>query len=196
MRYLKRFNESKEDIDSICRKYSIVNYNINKDGLVDVEGDVDLYNKGLTKLPLKFGYVSGYFNCNNNQLTSLEGSPQSVGEDFYCISNQLTSLKGGPQSVGGYFECRRNKLTSLEGSPKSVGSEFYCSENELTSLEGCTENIAGSFNCDGNPIYKWWEMVGDKSKIEIFNYLDINSEYPDEENEIKIKEIIDYDKEV
>ena len=30
MKYLKRFNESIEDIDSICRKYGITNYEILK----------------------------------------------------------------------------------------------------------------------------------------------------------------------
>jgi hypothetical protein len=60
MKHLKLF-EAFEDIDSICKKFGITNYTINPDGTVDVDGDVDLYNKGLTKLPLKFGKVTGYF---------------------------------------------------------------------------------------------------------------------------------------
>ncbi len=31
-----------------------------------------LYDKGLTKLPLKFNKVNGYFDCSYNKLTSLE----------------------------------------------------------------------------------------------------------------------------
>ncbi len=39
---------------------------------------VDLYNKRLTKLPLKFNKINGYFDCGYNKLTSLEGSPIEV----------------------------------------------------------------------------------------------------------------------
>jgi hypothetical protein len=36
------------------------------------------------KFQVQFRNVSGYFYCDNNQLTSLEGCPSSVGGDFYC----------------------------------------------------------------------------------------------------------------
>ncbi len=39
MKYLKLF-ESFEDIDKICKKYSIKNYTINTDGSIDVDGDM------------------------------------------------------------------------------------------------------------------------------------------------------------
>ena len=74
------FLESKQDIDFICKKYRITNYTINEDGSIDVDGDVNLSGAKLTKLPLNFRSVSGNFNCSYNQLTSLEGSPQSVGD--------------------------------------------------------------------------------------------------------------------
>jgi hypothetical protein len=97
-RYKNFIKESKEDI-----------YTINEDS-VDVDGDVNLYGKGLTKLPLKFGKVSGYFDCGDNQLISLEGAPLSVGGDFYCSFNQLKSLQGSPKSVGRHFYCDNNQL--------------------------------------------------------------------------------------
>jgi hypothetical protein len=80
MKYLKKFNESLEDIDSICKKYGIQNYTINGDGTVDVDGNVDLYNRGLTKLPLKFGRVTGNFYCHSNKLTTLEGCPNTINQ--------------------------------------------------------------------------------------------------------------------
>ena len=108
---IKLFEEFK-DIHSICKKYGIINYNINSDGLVDVNGNVNLYNKGLVELPLKFGKVSGDFNCRGNQLTSLDGCPRIVGGNFYCHNNKLTSLVGGPKEVGGDFDCGYNELTT------------------------------------------------------------------------------------
>jgi len=117
-------------IKEICEKYGIQNYTINNDGSIDIDGNVDLYYRNLTELPLRFNYVSGYFSCNNNKLTSLLGSPKSVGGNFYCDNNELTSLKGGPQSVGGHFDCGYNQISSLEGGPQSVG-DFYCFNNPI-----------------------------------------------------------------
>ena len=105
-------------------------YTINpSDGTVDVDDDVDLHNKGLTKIPFKFGKVTGDFYCYNNSLTSLQGAPTSVGGHFYCARNSLTSLQGAPSSVGGNFDCYDNSLTSLQGAPSSVGGGFYCHSN-------------------------------------------------------------------
>ena len=113
-------------ISSICKKYGIENYTINPDGTIDVNGNVDLSMKKLTKLPLKFNKVSGSFYCNNNQLITLEGSPREIGVHFHCSHNKLTSLEGGPKEVGRYFCCQYNQLTSLEGGPKKVCGNFYC----------------------------------------------------------------------
>jgi len=150
MKYIKLY-ESFEDIDSICKKYSIENYTINSDGTVDVDGDVYLNNKS-TKLPLKFGKVSGDFDCNFNNLTTLEGCPQSVGGNFGCTNNKLTTLEGCPQSVGGYFTCGYNLLISLKGCPQSVGGDFSCKRNLLTTLEGCPQSLIGNFYCDENEL--------------------------------------------
>jgi hypothetical protein len=151
-KYDQFISESKEDIESICRKYGIRNYTINEDGTIDVDGHVDLSRKNIDKLPLKFGKVGGSFYCSYNQLTSLEGSPNIVGGDFSCSSNQLTSLEGSPNRVGGDFSCSDNQLTSLEGSPNRVGGYFSCSSNQLTSLEGCPTEVDGSFSCSYNKL--------------------------------------------
>jgi len=151
MKYIKLY-ESFEDIDSICKKYNIENYTINSDGTVDVDGDVYLANKHLTKLPLKFGKVTGYFHFPENKLTTLVGSPQSVGSSFDCSYNNLKSLEFCPQSVGGDFYCSRNKLTSLEFSPQSIGGYFNCGYNELTTLEGCPKSVGGDFYCSKNKL--------------------------------------------
>ena len=96
----KKFLESKEsEIAQICKRFEIENWSVNKEGLIYVEGNVSLVNKGLKEIPLKFGKVEGYFNFSYNKLISLEGSPKVVGGNFYCQSNKLTSLRGGPKIV-------------------------------------------------------------------------------------------------
>ena len=117
MKYLKYFKSN----DSICKEYGIKNYTI-KGGLVNVDGHVKLSDKKLTKIPLKFGYVSGSFHCSYNQLTSLEGCPKKVGGSFDCGYNQLINLEGAPSEVGGDFFCSFNKLKSPETYPNFKGS--------------------------------------------------------------------------
>jgi hypothetical protein len=120
------------------------------DGVVHVVGDVDIPNKGLTSIPVQFGYVSGNFYCGGNLFASLYGCPELVGGNFYCGGNQLTSLEGCPKEVGGSFDCRQSNLTSLAGCPKEVGGNFDCGYNELTSLKGCPSEVSGEFSCYGN----------------------------------------------
>jgi len=112
MKYLKLF-ENFEDIHKICKKYKIKNYTINGDGSIDVDGNVSLSQMGLTKLSLKFNHVSGYFICNGNYLTTLEGSPKSVGGDFGCNDNNILSFEGAPNHVGGGFYCGYNPIFNI-----------------------------------------------------------------------------------
>jgi hypothetical protein len=154
MKYLKLFENHKneEDIHRICEEYNITNYTINDDLSIDVDGNVYLYTKGLTKLPLIFNKVNGNFACYNNQLTSLEGAPKEVNGNFDCYSNNLTSLKGAPNKVNGNFDCTYNQLTSLEGAPKEVNGNFDCYNNNLTSLKGAPNKVNGNFDCTYNQL--------------------------------------------
>jgi len=154
MKHLKLFEQKsyEEHVAKICRKYNIKNWSINSEGLVDVNGIVNLQSERLTKLPLSFGYVSGNFSCGENKLTSLEGCPREVGGNFDCQSNKLNSLKGSPQVVRGDFYCTYNELTSLEGGPHTVGGGFSCVYNKLTSLRFAPDEVEGGVFVLPNPI--------------------------------------------
>ena len=151
MKYLKLF-EGFEDIDEICRKYYIENYTINPDVSIDVNDTVNLFNKKLTKLPLKFNKVNGYFTCSGNKLTSLEGCPIEVN---------------------GYFSCDYNKLESFEFAPKIIRGDFDCSNNNIKTFEHFTSYIKIDFWCDDNPIYEVWDLFRDWTKIDLLNDFDI-----------------------
>ena len=170
MKYINPFKFY--NISKICRKYGIKYYTINKDGSIDVNGNVDFSSKGLVKLPLKFKNVSGYFNCTHNDLISLEGSPEYV-RDFNCSYNSLKSLKNSPRSVSGYFACSGNKLTTLKGSPSNIGGELICYTNDINTFEYFPKHVGSFLHCDFNPIYHIWRLFGDYSKIELFNDMDI-----------------------
>jgi hypothetical protein len=120
-------------------------FDVDENGLVNVDGDVGISSKGLTEIPVKFGVVKGDFNCYGNNITSLVGAPQEVKGDFNCFNNNLTSLVGAPKEVR-YFDCSYNNLTSLVGAPQEV-KDFYCSNNNLTSLVGAPKKVKGYFYC-------------------------------------------------
>ena len=179
--------KSDVEIHEICKKYNIKKYTI-KNGVVDVNGDVIMHMANLTKLPLKFGKVTGLFTCSDNKLTSLEGCPDTVGGSFNCSDNKLTSLEGCPDTVGGWFNCSDNKLTSLEGCASSIGKDvevtlagdFNCSRNKLISLEGFPISIGRDVHLSHNPIYNLWILFKDLDKLEFFIDCDPMRE-PDED---------------
>ena len=156
-------------------------YEIDENGFVNVEGNVDLFSENLTSFGnIKFGKISGNFYCYYNNLTSLEGSPKYVGGEFYCYSNNLTSLEGSPKEVSGYFDCSYNKLTSLEGSPKYVGGNFLCYDNKLTSLEGSPKVVGGNFSCHTNNLTNFDLHCKVEGKIQSDQELNVKHPYSKE----------------
>lgn len=149
MKYIKLFEEAQSEnrIHIICEKYGIVNYTINTDRSIDVDGDVNLKNRNLSKIPLNFRKVSGNFNISGNRLKSLEGCPDEIGGYFHVKYNPIKNLDNCPKKVGSAFILEGTELTSLIGCPRVVNGNFYISSPYLTSLEGCPEEIFGSFYC-------------------------------------------------
>ncbi len=186
MKYIRRFNESKhDDIKAICEQYKIANYTINNDGSIDVDGNVSIINRKITKLPLRFRNVTGSFDCSDNQLTTLEGSPQSVEYSFSCSGNKLTTLKGSPRTTA-HFYCSDNKLTTLEGSPNIVNGSFICSNNQLVNLDFAPS--CKDLYCYDNPISKWWlkVIINNNKKLTEFIDLGIDARDADFMNQEKI----------
>jgi hypothetical protein len=154
---IKNWNLFKESVDEeskihqICKRYNIENYTINTDGSIDVDGDVDLSNKSLIKIPIKFRKVSGNFHCYHNKLTSLIGCPEYVGDNFLCHDNKLTSLEG------------ISKYTNY----------LNCDYNEIWSFKGIPDSFRGYLSCYWNPISKIYKLFNSSGDIEFFNECDI-----------------------
>ena len=144
-------NIDKDEIRKIFNEHFTYDGEITIDdnGFISCSGVVNLVSK-LSKLPVKFLKVDGDFNCSNNQLTTLVGSPTSVGGHFDCANNKLITLVGSPASVDGGFYCHDNQLTTLAGGPTSVDGSFDCSSNQLTTLVGSPTSVGGYFDCHNN----------------------------------------------
>jgi hypothetical protein len=146
------FPTTREEVIEVCEKYKIIDYTINDDLSIDVDGGVYLNRRYLEYLPLRFNYVNDYFNCSYNKLKTLEGCPQVVGGTFNCYFNKLKTLEGCPQTISGSFNCSDNYLKLLKGCPQTVDGSFDCSYNKLISLEDGPQTVGGYFECDNNKL--------------------------------------------
>ena len=70
---------------------------------VDVIGDVIIKSYRASAFPeyIKFGHVSGSFECSYSQLESMRGFPQQVDRDFTCYNcSNIFSIEGLPNVIG------------------------------------------------------------------------------------------------
>jgi hypothetical protein len=160
MRNIKLYESfrTEQEIKDLCSEYRITNYQIKNDGSIDIEGNVYLWErlKHLKQLPLVFNKVNGFFTCQCNNLTTLEGCPKKIVGNFYCSKNKLISLEHSPLTIeDGYFSCWGNiYITSLEGLENTyidgVLDVSMCSK--LYTLKGFPKKVGG-FSCVATPIY-------------------------------------------
>lgn len=134
----------KKLIQILLKEDGINDYTFNEDLSIDVFSHVDLSNRNLKELSVKFNKVHGGFNCSNNNLTSLKNAPNWVKSGFDCSNNKITSLEFGPKEVGGNFICASNKLSNLQFCPDTVAN-LEATNNEIDTLKYFPKNIYG--NC-------------------------------------------------
>ena len=163
MKHIKTYrifeNKNNSELIKQLKNYYIYNYTINSDGTIDIDGDVNIAGKHLTKIPFKFGKVTGNFICSSNKLTSLDGCPREVDGYFSCSYNKLRDLIGGPQEVGNSYHCYNNQLESLEGCAGDIGDNLNCSSNKLEMLD-CSSVINGNIYCRDNRFKEEPEFFG------------------------------------
>lgn len=206
-------------ITNTCDEYSISRYKINKDGSIDVDGNVDLSNMDgiVSELPLIFNEVKGYFHCQANYLNSLKGAPKKVGGDFLCHENSLTSLEFSPIEVGGKYDCADNRITSLVGMPKEINGNLLCDNNRLesfiggpckvggtminahtnnmTSLIGAPTLFIGDFNIDNNRLpkefFKYFKFDSFEEISIFLKYQEVYDVWTPEFNEANMAGLVD-----
>ena len=148
--------KKKEEIEAWLNLYKINDYELIEDKkcgyIVNVNEDVDLYDKELNNIDITFNKIEGDFICNNNKFKSLKGFPKIVNGNLDCSHNELETLEGCPKIVKGDFDCSYNKLISLKSFPKKLNGSFFGSYNNLKSLEGCAEIVNGMFDCGHNEL--------------------------------------------
>ena len=126
-------------------KFGVKNYSVNGDMTVSVDGPLDLADKGLEEIPVKFSEVSGSVDVTSNRLKRIDWAPAKVNKDFDAWDNQIETLVGGPTEVVQSADFDGNQLADCHGAPKKVGGAFIVSRNPLKTLAGCPEKVGEYF---------------------------------------------------
>lgn len=143
---------TKEDIISWLKAKDIKKYVIHEDLTVDVNQNVLLSNCKLESFPIQFGVVNGDFDCSNNNLISLKGSPYKVKGAFDCANNNLVSLLNGPSFVGKNYIANNNQLEDLEYISPYIGQSIILSKNNINCLKGLPKKVNGLLNLSDNKL--------------------------------------------
>jgi hypothetical protein len=133
--------------------YKIKDYTINKDLTVDVDGNVYLNKKNLLRFYVKFNIVNGLFDCIDNDLTSLKGSPEKC-TDFYCYSNKLINLKYCPKEIKDEFISMDNPLININDLNSK---NFIRSFGDITDIDRNYKNKNIDKTIYDNYFEYWYE---------------------------------------
>ena len=110
-------------------------------------------NNNLTSLDVSENSVLRGLECNNNQLTSLDVSENADLRILYCSdNNQLTSLDVSNNIALAELQCNRNNLNSLIISDVNSLYALQCYNNNLTSLNVSSHTNLYSLVCDNNDL--------------------------------------------
>ncbi len=153
---MQKIFKNKKQIQQWLAHHNVENFEIVQDmtqGLiVNVAGNVNLFRRKISFIPVKFGNVGRSFNCAGNELVDLKFAPFRVGKIFDCSNNLLTSLEGSPLSVGESFIAYSNKINSFKGISPIIGAGVNLQANNLMSLRHCPKIVKGDFAVGSNKL--------------------------------------------
>lgn len=144
------------DNNILIKEFLSKNYEIDGDYSIDgnivnaPKARIKFINNNIHELTnglFEFGEVRS-FTCRRTAITTLKGGPKKVNL-FSCeFCQELKSLEGAPQYIGNGFSCSScKKLTSLKGLPSVINGDLDCTHcHSLKSLEGAPKKINGTFD--------------------------------------------------
>ena len=109
-------------------------------------------NNQLTSLDVSNNTVLWHLNCSNNKLITLDVSNNTALESLFCDLNQLTSLDLSNNTVLWHLDCYNNQLTSLDVSKNTALEILACSNNQLTSLDVSKNTALEMLACSNNQL--------------------------------------------
>lgn len=172
----REFYQTEEKIKKWLNDRGVENFKIiqrrsKKFPFVVKANDVDLSNRQLDFIPVKFSQINGYLDCSKNSLSELSFCPHRIYGYLYFNDNNLSSLKGCPKTINGTFDISDNNLNkdSLIDFPQNIDDLILLKGNhELGDLQNIVnkEDLKEAIN-------KFKEKLTTKNDLE--NEMKINS---------------------
>jgi hypothetical protein len=106
-------------VEEYCTKLWGNSFEVDDEGFVTVEDNLNFENYYGKKLPVKFREVTGGIYCQKSNLATMENFPQKVGHLLNIEGTKITSLKSCPEYVKHNFFCNQ-LVTSYVGFPKYI----------------------------------------------------------------------------
>lgn len=162
----------------------LINVDANNDGNISVNEVQNIIRLSFSNLPagetigdiseIKYFKSLKYLYCENNKLTSIDLSRNTMLESLICKDNQLTSINLSKNTALEYLSCEDNQLSTIDLSKNAALQYLYCDNNELTILDlsknaaleelTCENNQLTSLDLSGNALLKILYCDGNQLK--------------------------------
>lgn len=163
-------NNGKEDEnENVTPDYSFVEYTIQSQ-TITIHGPVSYFNcsdNQITSLDISRNAGLGSLSCGDNLLTSLDVSNNTSLETLYCTGNLLTSLEVSNNMMLTALGCSNNRFTKLDVNGATALTSLTCHENLLTTLDASSNVSLPSLSCSFNQLVSL--VVSDQGVIKTVN---------------------------
>ena len=136
----------------------MVTLEVRANGNVTVEGidgtiytDEDSHDYKLNSNIVKISGDITYFDCTNNQITSLSAVGNSL-QTIYCLNNEISSLDISKCTNLERLFSHGNKLEQLDISANKQLKVLTCSDNLLSTLDVSNNLLINRVACDRNKL--------------------------------------------
>ena len=109
-------------------------------------------NNELTSLDLSSNSLLVLLDCFNNDLTSLDVSNSTLLTRLFCFNNALGSLDVSSNTALNLLACGNNSIGILDVSSNTVLTQLTCNSNLLTDLDISTNLALQYLGCSDNSI--------------------------------------------
>lgn len=126
-------------------------YQINEDLSIRILGDFDAPDAWITLFPpfINFEYCTGDFHIDHCNMESLRGCPKRVDGFFSCEGNRLTSLDGMPEEIYGDIFVRDNpgkfKTKDVYDHVKVIGKDSKIYSQDQRVDENKTQTMRAKY---------------------------------------------------
>ena len=106
----------------------------------------------LTTLDVSANTVLTDLDCNNNLLTTINVSANTALTDLHLQSNLLTTLDVSANTALYDLDCQSNSLTTLDVSANTALGILLCTANSLTTLDVSANTVLIHLDCNNNSL--------------------------------------------